>query len=479
MNAPDHEAEHKRQAVRLRLEGLRAKEISKRLHSSLGVRYSEWVIRKWIRDSKEVQPTRDRVLALVGSKSVNGIAKMVGVSERRVRAIIQEAQGPARQRNTPDQNVDRFLSNPSEFMKARFTQSPAFGRTLLRRCCAAVDKGPEDGRAILAPSLRLLEYIKDSRLVERARRQATCLFAQGLGIEAHVLSSANLHRSALSKMNTAINEASDCLTCKADQSRRLGVLYSSWKKWDDAHRFLRQAIEIYRDLGTHGHDLYGNGLANCMLLGAEVFYFSVSPQAGACKAREGMSLLTGSEMPALHFYLVFALAKCLQASRDPVEVAESRVLIEWFFKSQDLVGERSTFRTLLLWLRGQLASSQGNTGEAIECFTYALEDAQALEMEQEVPSILADLGAINPDPREIRGHIEDICEWDDYGEMIVPSWINKELGSEILLVYDSSLSCSGDMNRDMFLNLRRAAGGEGIMPALVSPAGGDRRFVGS
>jgi hypothetical protein len=41
---------------------------------------------------------------------------------------------------------------------------------------------------------------------------------------------------------------------------------------------------------------------------------------------------------------------------------------------------------------------------------------------------------LNADPKLIRSHIEDFCDWDEKGNLIVPSWC-KNLESEILPIY--------------------------------------------
>jgi hypothetical protein len=225
----------------------------------------------------------------------------------------------------------------------------------------------------------------------------------------------------------------------------------------------------YQSIGTAGHDLYGNGVANCFLIRCGLQLVSVGPEAGAIEARNGLKALTGKESPVLFTNLVFALARCLQPSKDPRELAESQQLLEWCIENLELGGQPTVARAMILWLRGLLAFVRGQIDEATEDLTLALDDAKELQLEQDAASILADLGALNPDPREIRNYIEDFCEWTQAGDLVVPPWLTN-LDAEIRAVYELALKSRTRLDASVFFALREAAGGESRMPAFIIPS---------
>lgn len=453
----------KRRAVELRLEGIRANEISRILDSG----HSAWTIRKWLRDAR-VPPTRSRVLELSARKEPFEIAEALKISERRVYSVLQDANFSERERKTTTQNVDLFLSAPSQYMKARFTQSWPFGWALLKRCSQEVDKDPMAGLETIEIAAELLDRIRETRRLQATKRNALCLYLLSRGIEAHVYTVTSRHVIALGKLQSALKSSDGCLSCQADQLRRLALLYIWWNRWADANSSLNGAAERYRYLGNTGHDLLGNGMASCLYLKCQLKYFTQSPEAGAVEARRALRILTGRESPELFATLILALAKCLQPSKNPRDVQESQELLDWCFENFKFADVRSVVRVLLYWLRGNLASVMGRMDDAIEDLTVALEDARTLQLRQDAASILADLGALNPDPREVRGHIEDICEWSDVGDLIVPSWLSS-LDTEIRAVYETALKSRNRIDTSVFSALREAAGGESRMPAFMIP----------
>ena len=451
-------------AVKLSLEGIRAKEISR----TLGSVHSPWVIGKWLRDAR-VPPTRSRVLGHSARKSVSEIAKLLKISERQVQSVLRDEGLSQRSRRSTEQNVDLFLSAPREYMTARFTQSWPFGRALLKRCCEEVERSPVDGLKVTGIATELLDRIRNTRRVESTSRGSLCLYLIGRGIEAHVYTVTNRHMIALEKLQSALDSSAGCVSCEAGQLRRLAYLYICWHRWADARSSLSSSISRYRSIGNAGHDLHGNGMANCLYLKCQLQYFTVGPEAGAAEARRGLKILTGKESPVLVCSLILALAVCLQPSKNPRDVQESQELLDWCFENFKFADVRSIARALLYWLRGNLAAVMGRIDDAIEDLTLALDDARVLQLEHEAASILADLGALNPHPREIRGYIEDFCEWSDAGDLIVPSWLSG-LDAEIRSVYELALKSRTRLDASVFFTLREAAGGESRMPAFIIPS---------
>ncbi len=77
--------ELKRQAIELRQQGVRAKEISATLNSG----HSAWVVRKWLRDADAIPDERSRVLALWPEKQTHEMAETLKLSQRRVQKMLQ------------------------------------------------------------------------------------------------------------------------------------------------------------------------------------------------------------------------------------------------------------------------------------------------------------------------------------------------------------------------------------------------------
>ena len=365
------------------------------------------------------------------------------------------------------QNVDLFLSAPRGYMKAKFTQSWSFGWALLRRCSQEVDKDPIGGLQTIEIAAELLDRIRNTRRLQATKRRAQCLYLLSRGIEAHVYTVTSRHMIALGKLQFALKSSAGCISCQADQLRRLTLLYIWWNRWADAFSSLNGAEERCRYLGNTGHDLLGNGVASCLYLKCQLKYFTESPEAGAVEARRGLKILTGKESPVLFASLILGLAKCLQPSKNPRDVQESQELLDWCFENFKFADVRSVARVLLYWLRGNLASVTGRIDDAIEDLTVALDDARELKLKQDAASILADLGALNPDPREVRNYIEDICEWSEVGDLIVPSWLSN-VDAEIRAVYELALKSRTRLDASVFLALREAAGSESRMPAFIS-----------
>ncbi|HEX9736975.1 MAG TPA: hypothetical protein VGG06_33835 [Thermoanaerobaculia bacterium] len=454
----------RRRAVELRREGVRAKEIS----TVLGSGHTPWVIRKWLRDAR-VPPTRSRVLELAPRKDASEIAESLKVSPRRVYSVLRDADFSEHERKTTAQNVDLFLSAPREHMRAKFTQSRSFGWALLKRCSQEVDRAPVAGLGMIEIAIELLDRIRNTRRSESNKRQALCLYLLSRGLEAHAYMVTDRHMIAQGKLQAALKASAGCISCQADQLRRLGVFFGSLKRWADAYSSLNGATERYHYLGNAGHDLLGNGIANCLLLKCNLDLLTVSPEAGAVEARRGLKVLTGRESPVLFASLILALARCLQPSKDPRDVQESQELLDWCFENFKFAGVCSVARALLYWLRGNLASVMGRMDDAVEDLTLALDDARALQLDQDAAGILADLGALNPEPREVRSYIEDFCEWNDAGDLIVPSWLSN-LDAEIRAVYDIALRSRNRIDASTFVALREAAGGESRMPAFIIPS---------
>lgn len=457
--------ELKRRAIRLRMKGVRPKEIATRLGSG----HSPWVIRNWLREAGVPAAIRARALELSADKKTLEVANALGLSQRRVQKILQEAKGPVREYKGTEEHVDLFVSDPYSHMKARFTQSRAFGRALVRRCGEAVEKNPKGGLAVVEPSIELFDRIRKTRLKEIKARRALCFFVQSQGIEAYAYQLMGQFVIALQKLQEAIRGAGGCVACEAEELWRFGLLYLDWGRWPQSYSALKGAIERYRSLPDAGHDLLGNGVANCMLARAGCLYHTVGPEAGAVEARGALKILTGKESPLLFVALVMALAKCLQPSKNPRAVEESQALLEWCFDHLESARSHPVARMFLYMLKGHLLAVKGRREEAIESLTLALEDAQACERQNEIGLIVADLGLLDPDPRNVRSQIEDFCDWDDDGELILPPWC-RSLESEIRSLYEEAKNHRRPIDVSAFVALREAAGGEARMPSFIVPA---------
>ena len=451
----------------------RSGEIAKVLPSG----HSAWVIQTYLRENVEIPSVQDEVLKqTTEGKTPAEIARTVRTTPRRVQQIIRESRGPCRTYNTTERNVDRFLDNPKKYWTARFTQSVPFGRSLLERCASEIGRSPVIGFPTIRLAVDLLHRVHRTRNTDQTKRDALCLLVQSRGIEAQVYNIRARYEMALRKSILAMRLSGDCIPCEADQLRQLGKVYASWKRWDESYLALGGSMARYRTLGglgDVGHDLRGNGLANCFLLKSELDFCTVSPEMGALAARDGLKIMTGKESPILARNLVFALAKCLQPSRKPYEVEESQELLGLCFDNLEFAQSCSLARAMLYWLKGHLLVTKNRRDEAIECLTLALEDAQACEDEQDVGCILADLGALNPAPREIRGYIEDFCEcqWSDEEKreiLVVPAWCNK-LEDKIRFLYDLSTKSRKEIDISVLLDLRKTAGGDKRMPSFILP----------
>lgn len=442
----------------------KAEEIRKILPSG----HSYWVIQNYLRENGGIPSLEDEVLKQArDGKDTAEIANAVRVTPRRVQQILRKLQGPARTQRTTKGNIDLFLSDPEKFFKSEFTQKKAFRWGLLKRCVRAVDENPRKGLQTVRNTVALFDRIKRTRRKEWTKRLAECLYVQSRGIESHVYAETGEHRIALQILSDLLFDVNNCLSCEADRKRRIALVYYRWNRLEDAWLHAGDATDRYRELGTSGHDLYGNGLANCHLLNSHIHYEIVSPEAGAAEARTGLSLLTGKEAPTLLCYLVFALARCLMPSTDPREIDESERLLGWCFNNIDSAGKQSEARAMLHWLKGQILTVRGLREEAIDCFTLALEDAQACHL-NDVGDILEDLAALNPDPILIRNHIEDFCDWDEKGNLIVPCWC-KHLENEIRPVYDLVTDRKAPIDVSIFSALRKEAGRERRMPSFMIP----------
>lgn len=459
-------------AIDLRRKGYTLEEISE----SLGTGDSAWVIGKWLKRSCKIPSTRERVLEL-SDQPPKEISDQVGVSVRHVQRIIRGASDePLSTHNTSEQNVDLFLSDPGSYMKADFTQSTEFGETLLKRCSHQVDIDPLEGLCIVEPSVELLDRVRHTRRTPKTTREALCLYLLSRGLEAHVYIITSQFNVALYLLDTVVKKRIDgCVPCEASYFLRSFHLYAKQRRWDEAGAALAESRNRYADLPDCGHDLYGNGRANCQLSYSVLRYHTVSPDAGAAEARKGLALLTGDESSsALFCNLTFALAKCLLPSRIPKEIEESEELLDRCCRSFK-TDARSVPRTMIYWLKGQLLAVKDKLSDAIEYLTMALDDAQFLKLEDDVGCILADLGALNPAPREIRGYIEDFCEcqWDEEEKdkeeiLVVPPWCNK-LDDKIRSLYDLSRKSSHRIDISVFSDLREAAGGDKRMPSFIIP----------
>lgn len=456
--------EKKRLAVDLRGENYRAGEIKKILR----LPQSEWAIQDWLRQANAVPSTRDQVLEKAREgKTRKEIAAALRISKRRVNQILCEVNGPTRSYKTTEENINLFLSDPERYMKAEFTQSPTFGWGLLKRCVKIVDENPRHALESVESSVALFDRVRRTRTKPHTCRPALCIYVQSRGIESHVYAATKKPKIAMAILGDCLSEIADCLACEADGKRRTGIVYAVMERWDDAWIASSGATDRYRSLGTSGHDLLGNGLANCMLLNSMIYFNSASPEAAATEARKGLAELNGSESPTLLSYLVFALAKYLLFSGDARQFDESEERLAWCFERIDAASRQSEPRAMLHWLKGQILTAKGRRDEAIECLTVALEDAQACHL-KDIGDILEDLARLNPDPKEIRSHIKDFCDWDEKGNLIVPSWC-KTLESEILPVYDLVMTRKVPFQASVFSELREAAGRERRMPSFFMP----------
>lgn len=460
-----------KKAVELGLKGVRPKAIKTRLR----LRQSVGVVTKWLRDAGVRRAVRARVVEMAAESKPEDVAAALELSTRRVQQILREANGPARERRSPEQLVDLFLSDPYTYMTATFTRSQGFGRALVKRCAKAVVANPKTGLFVVEPCIELFDRNrKNTRLKDKKRRWALCFNVQCRGIEAHAYELSGHFRTAEEKLQGAFDAADGCMACEAEELWRLGRLYHSWKRCLESESAIEGALRRYLAFPDSGHDLLGNGIANCMLVRSGCLYHTVSPEAGAVEARNALKKLTGKESPLLFAMLVVALAKYLQASRDPRSVDEAQALLDWCFDHLRIASSHPVGRLYLYMLKGHLLAVKGRRDDAIESLTVALEAAQACEHVNEIGLILADLGLLDPDPRNLRSHIEDFCDWDDNGELILPQWC-RSLESEIRSLYDQALSAETEIDDSVFVALREAAGGEARMPTFIvppPPAGG-------
>jgi hypothetical protein len=203
-----------------------------------------------------------------------------------------------------------------------------------------------------------------------------------------------------------------------------------------------------------------------MLLRSCCLYHTLSPEAAVEEARNALTKLSGKESPLLFAALVVALAKYLQASRDPRELEKSQAILDCCFDQLRTARSHPIGRLYLFMLKGHLLAVKGRRDEAIDSLTVALEAAQAAERENEIGLILADLGLLDPDPRNLRSHIEDFCEWDENGELILPPWC-RSLESEIRSLYEQAVNAESEIDESVFVALREAAGGEARMPSFI------------
>jgi hypothetical protein len=384
--------EKKRLAVDLRWENYRAGEIKKILR----LPQSEWAIQDWLRQANAVPSTRDLVLKKDGEgKDRKEIATTLRISRRRVDQIFCEANGPTRDYKTTEESIDLFLSEPERYMKAEFTQSPTFGWGLLKRCVEIGDENPKQALEAIEPSVALFDRIRRTRTKPHTRRPALCIYVQSRGIESLVYVATRRPMTAMAILGACLREIEECFFCEADGQRRTALVYAAMERWDDAWIAASGATDRYRSLGTCGHDLLGNGLANCMLLNSMIYFNSVSPEAAAAEARKGVAELTGEESPTLLSYLLFALAKYLLFSSESKQLAESEELLRRCFERIDAASRQSEPRAMLHWLKGQILVAKGLQDEAIDCLTLALEDAEACHL-KDVEDILEDLTAFEP-----------------------------------------------------------------------------------
>ena len=345
-----------------------------------------------------------------------------------------------------------------------------------------MDTNPVVGLEVaIEPTIDLFEYVRSTRRKLSTQRGAQCRYLQSRALEAHVYVATNRHTIGQSILDDAYHMRDGCILCEADYLRRYSKLYGSWKRWDEAQSTLDRAIGLYREIPDSGHDLHHNGMANCFFSKTMLVYCTLGPEAGAQVAREGLEITSPRLSPTLFSNFVFALAKCLQPSQNPTEVQLAHELLNWYFENTEMAKQCSAPRVMLLWLRGLLLSAQRDLERALEDLTLALEDAHALQLGQEVSAILSDIGALLPDPREVRNHIEDFCDWNEKGDLLVPDWFGDSLESEVQTVYHLTLNTSGSLERSIFKSLRQTAGGEALMPTFLIPSAERdrlREFIG-
>lgn len=277
------------------------------------------------------------------------------------------------------------------------------------------------------------EFVRQTRRAPIRRREALCLYLQSIGIESHVYRLTNRYEVALYLLDSIFKKTDGCVPCEADYYLRCSHLYRSWKRWDESESALLESMNRYRKLPDCGHDLHGNGKANCRLSFSALRYFTVGPEAGAAEARKGLAMLKGGESPTLFTCLVVALANCLLPSKNPREVQKSEEMIDWCSKNLEIAKVRSVPRTIIYWLKGQLLALREKRDDAIEYLTLALDDAQFLKL-----------------------------------ELVVPPWCDK-LEGKIRSLYDLSRNSRKEIDISVLSDLRKAAGGDRRMPSFIIP----------
>lgn len=461
--------EFKRRAVELRLQGYRPREIK----SILGTRHSAGTISRWLKRSGLIPSTVDRVLELdEDGLTVDEIRKKLRISKRRTLSILQQKRGKKRSRKTPEQNADIFLADPEGCMNERFTRSFPFCWALIKKCLKVVDDNPIIGREVVSPTVKLLTSLRSVRRTPETRRQATCLLFQGVSLDLHMDMVTSDPKLALEKLESASWMIEGCDECAADFYRRLSLAYAHLELYDMALKANATALLQYKALSSAGHDLYGNGIANCYLARSAIRNLCVSPEAGAADARSGLRLASPKDSLYLYGLLILALAVCLKNTKGLAEVSESRRLLESamiFFDSDVPTITRAHIR----WLDGLLAMLEGNPLDAEILLRHAREDAWYLKLETEVTAITADLGAINPHPYTVTNQVNELLVYDwTVGRKVLPDWLSRDLQDALHEVHSAAQAAQvtkNSVDASVFQVLRDTAAqmpGSQLIPAF-------------
>lgn len=400
--------------------------------------------------------------------STRAIARRVGVARSTVATWLKEDRGYSVREREADrkrgERVTAFLADPPGVMAndAAFLRSRTFAWDLLRHCMVETNADKLRGLDLTEPTIGLFQWQMGRGSIQR-KRSAQCNLVQALGIRVAALRGLDRLAEARKLFERARELGEKCPACLADLDRRDAVIKRTLELYDEALATVDRAFARYQRLGHHGHDLYGNGIADCLQTRAAIHAYHGRPDLALADAEGALALIDPDRTLDFYGILLVRFGYYLLATGDHTRLLEARRCVDAAMgRLSDIC---SVQRAKTFWIQGLIEARLGHEDRAELLFMEAHEDLKELRLPRELGVLTTDRAKLGlPDRKKVLVALNDVRVFHAQRGMVVPSWMAEAVDA-LRSIWKAARTGSEDLASVIRL-ARDQLEGDLVMPAL-------------